>query len=502
MQTTAIPVAIYTRKSTDAHVEQDVHSLSVQRASAESFVASQQHRGWVALEEHFDDNNVSGATLERPALDRLKQKIILGEVKVVVINRLDRISRSLSQFLELTEFFDAHGVSLVSVTQNFNTGDSMGRLMVQIIMSFAEFERSLIKDRVTERMHAARKKGRFIGGRPILGYNIKPQGRELEIDPLEAVRVKEIFELYLELRSIKATVKELKKRGWKNKTWVARNGNVTGGAYFSANGLHALLTNQIYVGNVTLKKEIFKGQHEAILDSEFFEQVQQTLKENSLHDGSRKRNKHAALLKGLLCCKACQAPFIHTYTTRHNRKYRYYTCRNKRDNGAHSCSSPPLPAGEIETLVSEQILSVGHDPGLQNLVYEQLVEVVEQRETARKQQLKAARQQLDRVHHEIKTSRELDAPLSLIRHLESKQKEAQNILEALDTTAYSIPMKVDVVTTLQSLKTLWPSFKAEERCEFARTLLERVDYDADGGKVTLHFNDAGFFPVAGEEVAS
>jgi len=217
-----IPAAVYSRKSTDAKLEQQVNSISIQCAAGKSYIESQRYLGWYCFDEEFNDNNVSGATLEREALQRLKQRIREGKVKVVVVNRLDRISRSLSQFLDLMDFFEEHGVALVSVTQNINTGDAMGRLMLQIIMSFAEFERELIRDRVTERMHAARKQGRFIGGRPVLGYNIKPEGRELEIDELEAIRVREIFALYLELRSVKAVVREVRARGWNNKKWVAK----------------------------------------------------------------------------------------------------------------------------------------------------------------------------------------------------------------------------------------------------------------------------------------
>jgi site-specific DNA recombinase len=357
-----IPVAIYTRKSTDAKVEQEVHSLSVQRASAESFIASQQHRGWVCLPEKYDDNNISGATLERPALQRLKQHICEGRVKAVVINRLDRISRSLSQFLELMEFFEKHGVALVSVTQNFNTGDSMGRLMVQIIMSFAEFERSLIRDRVTERLHAARRKGRFIGGPPVLGYNIKPKGGELEIDELEAIRVREIFELYLQVRSVKAAVHELHRRDWRNKKWITRQGKVSGGSAFSTSSLYSLLTNPVYIGKVTLKGELFDGQHEGIIDPKLFEKVQTMLAGNSVQDGNRRRNKHSALLKGLLVCNACSTPFVHTYTLKKNRMYRYYTCGHKRDHGADTCPSPSIPAGEIESLGSNSCFPSARTP--------------------------------------------------------------------------------------------------------------------------------------------
>jgi len=489
----SIPVAIYTRKSTDAQLEKEVHSLSVQRASAESFIESQKYRGWFCLDARFDDNNISGATLDRPALHRLINLIKKGKVKVVVVNRLDRISRSLSQFLELTAFFEEYDVALVSVTQNINTGDAMGRLMLSIIISFAEFERELIRERVTERMHAARKNGQFIGGRPVLGYNIKPEGRELEIDEVEAIRVHEIFTLYLELRSVKATAKELRRRGWNNKKWVSRQGKVSGGSPFSANGLHHLLTNPIYIGKVTLKGEVFDGKHEALMDPELFQQVQTMLAKNSVTDGSRKRNRHSALLKGLLHCTACDTSFEHTYTKKKNRMYCYYTCGHKRREGAQACPSPSLPAGEIEELVVSQILSVGTDPTLQNLVCSQLADVVEKKSKELTQQKKTAKQQLTRLHRELESSRQFDASASLIHLLESKLRDAQALLEDLESaTPPQIPEKRKIIAALQNMQALWPSFNEGEKCAFIKTLIRRVDYDAVEENITLHFTDEGF----------
>lgn len=493
----SVPVAIYTRKSTDAKIEQEVNSLSVQRASAQSFIVSQRHLGWYCFEEEFNENNVGGATLDRPVLNRLKQLIREGQIKVVLINRLDRISRSLSQFLELMDFFDQHGVALVSVTQNFNTGDSMGRLMIQVIMSFAEFERSLIRDRVTERMHAARRKGRFIGGRPILGYNIKPEGRELEVDELEAIRIREIFGLYLELRSVKATALELNKRNWRNKKWVTKAGKVSGGSPFSTSTLHNLLTNPIYIGKVTLKGKIFEGQQEGIVAPEIFGQVQSMLTSNSVQKGNRKRNSHAALLKGLLTCTSCDTSFVHTYSKKGSKLYRYYTCGNKRLNGAHACPSPSIPAGEIENLVTEQLLSIGTDPELQNMVFEQLTESIKQKQAASEQTRKTAKQQLDRIIRELASSREFGASEPLIRHLEEKRQEAENLLKNADCEDTRCqPSKDEVVAILRDMQGLWPSFNTIEKCAFVKTLIRQVEYDAVEGNITLHFNDEGFMPCA------
>lgn len=484
----------YARKSTDAKLEQEVNSISIQCAAVRSYIESQKHRGWYCLGTE-SDNNISGAILERPALRRIKQLIIKGKVKVVVVNRLDRLSRSLSQFLELMAFFEEHGVALVSVTQNINTSDAMGRLMLQIIMSFAEFERELIRDRVTERMHAARKSGRFIGGRPILGYNIKPEGCELEVDELEAIRVREIFLLYLELRSVKASVLELGKRGWSNKKWVTKSGKVAGGSEFSTATLHYLLTNPIYIGKVSLKGELFDGLHEGIIDPDLFEKVSGVLAGNDLTKGNRNRNSHDALLKGLIKCKACNAAFVHTGSKKKHKYYRYYTCSNKRLNGAHACPSPSLPAGDIETLVAEQLMSIGTDPKLQEVVYAQLTEAVEAKRRMAEQTYQTATKELDRITRELASSQEFNASDSLLVHLEQKRKEAENALQRAEShTAFAIPSKEKVIAVVRNMQGLWPSFTAAQKCAFVKTLVREVEYDAEAGSLTLHFNDEGFMP--------
>jgi site-specific DNA recombinase len=492
-----LPAIIYARKSTDAKLEQEVNSISVQCASARSFIESQKNLGWYGLDEELIDNNVSGATMKRDGIERLKKLILEGKVKVVVVNRLDRISRSLSQFLELMTFFEKHDVSLVSVTQNINTSTPMGRLMLSIIMGFSEFERELICERVTERMHAARKNGQFIGGRPILGYNIKPEGRALEVDEVEAIRVREIFQLYLELRSIKAVVIELKKRDWKNKQWVTREGKITGGSAFTTSTLHNLLQNLIYIGKVTLKGKIYEGQHEGIIDPDIFARVQALRTDNDVQKGNRNRNRHDALLKGLLTCKSCGTAFIHTGTKKKSKYYRYYTCANKRLYGAHVCPSPSIPAGEIENLVTEQLFSIGTKPELQEMVYRQLVETLENKQVASTHAHKTATKQLNRITKELASAREFGASESLILHLEQKRQEAENALENAEKKgAWCKPSKNKVLAVIRDMAGLWPTFNTGEKCAFIKTLIQQVEYDALEGSITLHFNDEGFAATA------
>jgi len=274
--------------------------------------------------------------------------------------------------MELTKYFEAHGVALISSTQNFNSGDATGDLMRHILISFAEFEHDLIRDRATERLHTARKGGSFTGAQPMLGYNIARYSGKLVVDETEARRVRKIFQLYLELKSVRATTKELKQRGWNNKQWFTKQGKTRGGGHFSANGLHKLLTNPVYIGKVRLKDETFAGKHQAIIDHDLFEAVQNTLQKNRQCDNPTRKKHEFALLHNMLYCPFCNARCVHHTTTKRNRTYRYYSCGNQLTHGTGACDAPTLQAGEIEHLVIEQLRAVGYDSGLQNQIIKQI----------------------------------------------------------------------------------------------------------------------------------
>jgi len=221
--------AVYTRKSTEEGLEQEFNSLDAQRESAEAYIASQKGEGWQCLPGHYDDGGYTGGNMERPALKRLLADIKDGKVDCIVVYKVDRLSRSLLDFVKIMETLEKHKVSFVSVTQQFNTTSSMGRLTLNILLSFAQFEREIISERTRDKVHAARRKGKWTGGRPVLGYDVDPKGGKLIVNADEAARVRAIFELYLERQSLAATVKELDARGWRNKFWVTKDGKQAGG---------------------------------------------------------------------------------------------------------------------------------------------------------------------------------------------------------------------------------------------------------------------------------
>jgi site-specific DNA recombinase len=280
--------SIYTRKSTEEGLQQEFNSLEAQREAGEAYVASQRQLGWLLSEERYDDGGYTGANLERPALRRLLKDIEGGKVDCVLVYKIDRLSRSLLDFARLIEVFERHQVSLVSVTQPLNTTASLGRLTLNILLSFAQFEREMIADRTRDKMGAARRKGKWVGGRPILGYDIAPAGGRLTVNVEEAEQVRAIFALYLQHRSLEAVLAELRARQWMTKTWRTRDGKQHAGQPFTKTGLVRLLRNVLYQGQVPFQGESYAGEQEAIVEQRVWERVQDRLSQQRELRGAKK----------------------------------------------------------------------------------------------------------------------------------------------------------------------------------------------------------------------
>jgi site-specific DNA recombinase len=265
--------AIYTRKSTEEGLEQEFNSLDAQRESGEAFVRSQAGEGWSVLPERYDDGGFTGGNMDRPALRRLMADIEAGKVDCVVVYKVDRLSRSLLDFARMMQTFEQQRVSFVSVTQQFNPATSMGRLVLNVLLSFAQFEREIIAERTRDKIAATRRKGKWAGGRPLLGYDVDPRGNRLLVNADEAERVREIFRLYLEHEALLPVVQELERRGWTNKRWLTKKGPEKGGRPFTKTALHRLLTNVAYTGKTRYKNEVHDGEHPAIVDPAVFQRV-------------------------------------------------------------------------------------------------------------------------------------------------------------------------------------------------------------------------------------
>ena len=284
--------AIYTRKSSDEGLEKEFNSLDAQREACEAFIKSQKHAGWIAVPDLYDDGGLSGGTMERPALRRLLADIKAGKVQIVVVYKVDRLTRSLADFAKIVDIFDAQGASFVSVTQQFNTTTSMGRLTLNMLLSFAQFEREIAGERIRDKIAASKAKGMWMGGTVPLGYDVKD--RKLVINPAEAETVRLIFQRYAELRSVKLLQAELDRCGLRSKRREGAKGLISGGAKFSRGILYLILQNHLYRGEIAHKGNIYPGQHEAIIEIGLWAVVQEKLAANRKARSLASANRRAS----------------------------------------------------------------------------------------------------------------------------------------------------------------------------------------------------------------
>jgi site-specific DNA recombinase len=493
--------AIYTRKSTEEGLEQEYNSLDAQRDAGEAYIKSQQHEGWVCLPSQYDDGGYTGANMDRPALRRLLADIDAGKVDCVVVYKVDRLSRSLLDFAKIMATFERHNVSFVSVTQAFNTATSMGRLVLNVLLSFAQFEREMISERTRDKIAAARRKGKWSGGMPILGYKVVKT--KLVVDAAEARRVRDIFAMYLEQQSLLAVVKKLGSRGWRTKRWTTRKGTTRGGRVFDKTSLYQLLTNVAYIGRIRYKDEVHAGEHEPIVDAEVFSQVETLLQRNGRTGGRGVRNKHGALLRGLLRCAACDCAMSHSYSAKDKRQYRYYVCTRAQKNGWQSCPSPSVPAGEIERFVIEQIRAIGRDPLViretliqtRSQTEEQITKLATEREEIR-QQLRDDHSTLGRLAATCQpTDPRLADAHDRIRLAEQRVTEIDDELAGLDSCVVD---DAEVVTALADFDAVWDCLAPREQVRVIELLVERVMFDGKAGKLSITFHECGIRALARE----
>jgi DNA invertase Pin-like site-specific DNA recombinase len=367
-----INCAIYTRVSTAEGLEQEFTSLDNQRESAESYIQSQKSEGWAMLPERYDDGGFSGANTERPALQKLLSDIKDGNINCVVVYKVDRLSRSLLDFSQLLEFFEQNNVTFVSVTQAFNTNTSMGRLTLNILLSFAQFEREIISERTRDKMGAAKKKGKWIGGRPPLGYDLDKVNHKLVVNRDEAKIVREIFDLYLEKRSLLSVTMALNEKNHKTKSYIATKGNKFGGIKFKSTNVQLIVKNSLYTGRVSYRGQLYPGEHERIISDDVFKEAQEILGNNRRERKIAGTTKHIGLLNNILHCKACNSTMYYVYSMKGKNKYNYYLCMNAQKRGYKSCPTRLIAAQIIENKFMEFLRKITKDPRIETSAWEAL----------------------------------------------------------------------------------------------------------------------------------
>lgn len=342
-----IRCAIYTRKSTEDGLDQAFNSLDAQREACEAYIASQKHEGWKLLKTHYDDGGKSGGNLDRPALKQLLSDIEAGRVDMVVVYKIDRLTRSLTDFAKLVERFDEVGASFVSVTQQFNTSTSMGRLTLNVLLSFAQFEREVTAERIRDKIAASKKRGMWMGGFPPYGYAKSDDGLKIKRD--EAATIRDLFESYARLGCVRRLLEYAEERAYRTRTLTFKSGKTRGGGSFNRGGIYHLLSNPLYIGKIKHHDQIFEGLHDAIVDQDLWERVQTTLSSNRIQ---RKRRTNAAS-RSLLAGKLYDTngrKLTPSHACKGSTRYRYYVSTDPK-------SGCRLPANEVERVIERAISS-------------------------------------------------------------------------------------------------------------------------------------------------
>ena len=353
--------AIYTRKSSEEGLEQEFNSLQAQREACEAFIDSQRHEGWVCQRAAYDDGGFSGATMDRPALQQLLADVKAGRVDTIVVYKIDRLTRSLADFAKIVEILDAKGASFVSVTQQFNTTTSMGRLTLNVLLSFAQFEREVIGERIRDKIAASKKKGMWMGGVPPLGY--QAQDRKLVIVDSEAEIVRFIFRRYAELGSVRWLRDELEALSIQSKLRTSASGRISGGKPFARGALYLMLQNRIYRGEIVHKEQSHPGEHPPIIDQPLWDAVQAQLAGNAAQRNEGGKTRQPSLLAGMLFDRDGNR-MTPSHAIKKGTRYRYYVSRSliTKDRTENSAGLR-IPAAEIEQLVSDRVHRWLLDPG-------------------------------------------------------------------------------------------------------------------------------------------
>lgn len=488
--------AIYTRKSREDGLEQEFNSLDAQRESGEAYIESQRMQGWQLIPERYDDGAFSGETMERPGLQRLLADVEAGKVDVIVVYKIDRLSRSLLDFMQMIEMFNDRGVSFVSVTQHFNTTDSTGRLFLGILITFAQYEREVAGDRIRDKVAAAKRRGKYCGGVPVLGYDVDREAKKLLINQEEEPLVKHIFHRFCQLGSARAVAKELNEQGYKTKSWITKKGSLHEGKPWNTGHVYRLLNNRTYIGEVSHKKKHYPGEHEAIIDRKQWDMVQGILAENTRDKSGNTRIKMASPFRGLIRCGHCDSSMGMTYTNKGERRYTYFICQKDTKRAVSQCPIKRVPAGDIEKAVFEQLGAVFRTPSLMAKTYFAAKDL----EKAERERVSNQKSELEKeLMATRKQALELMSPGEWGPGTEEKLADSNKRVVELSRQLTTVTKQLDIVSTdyiteqdvsgsFQTMETFWDDLFPMERQRLIRLLIETVEIRERGIDMILKTN--------------
>ena len=491
-------VVSYARRSVEKE-RLEFGSVEAQREAIASFVAVQRERGWTLLPDGYEDRNVSGKTTQRPGLQQMLADAEAGRFDVICLYKLDRLSRSLIDFLDLLRRLGESGVAVVSVTQSIDTSTPAGRLMLNILASFAEFEREQISERITDKMAASRRRGMWQGGPGVYGYDVV--NKKLVVNETEAALVREIFETFLRVGSIIGTLADLRRRAISNKGWITQKGRPTGGRPFNRDSLRNLLTNIHLRGLIPTDDEPAEGEHVAIVPEALWERVQEQLRAN--HQGSchAPREGSDAVLLGLLMCEGCGCAMTPTHTNKKGRRYSYYCCTRLRKHGSQSCPGSRVAAHVVEEQVIAHLREVARQPAVLTATVE-----AAHRESAQDRERLAAEllrheQDVRRLHAERTRLVEAVArgdSKAVAGRLSEVEQRADEAAQRITT----VQKEIDALATEQlddgalrnvllAFDPVWDELGAAEKARVLSLLLEQITFDCRTQNVTMAFRASG-----------
>jgi len=456
-------------------------------------ILSQRHAGWTLVPSEYSDGGYTGANIERPGVRQLLADIEAGKIDCVVVYKVDRLSRSLIDFSKMMELFEKKGICFVSITQQFNTNSSLGRLTLNILLSYAQFEREIISERTRDKQVAARKKGKWTGGHILLGYDLDSHAGKLVVNPEEAARVREMFRLYMEGTPVLEIVQRFDKLGWRNKKWTTQDGRLYGGSPLHRCHIYKLLASILYTGQVKVGAEMFPGEHEAIIDQQTFDLAQQRLRDNAWKAGNPHRVKQDSLLRGMIYCSCCGSGMYSTYSSNGERRYRYYVCHRSQQKIEGYCTSRAVSAPSVENAVVESIRRIGVHP-------EVLAETARSARVRLAEIVAGLRDELAQTNGRVKN---LKSQIARLRSPDSTRlTEIQEQLAAGDTKAEALRREIlrrekhridekDLRRTMDSFEDVWKAMNLEEQRALLRELAEKVGYDGRTGKITVSFRSEG-----------
>ncbi|MBI5843205.1 MAG: recombinase family protein [Deltaproteobacteria bacterium] len=480
--------AVYTRKSHEEGLEQEFNSLDAQRESAEAYIESQKLQGWRLLPDRYDDGGFSGGTMDRPALQRLLTDIDAGKVDLIVVYKIDRLSRSLLDFMKMIELFNEKGVSFVSVTQHFSTTDPTGRMFLGILITFAQYEREVIAERIRDKVAAAKRRGKYCGGVPILGYDVDRESKKLLVNPEEARLVQYVFRRFIQVGSAKKLAQELNDQGYRTKAWTTKKGKVREGAEWNTGHVYRLLNNRVYIGEIIHKEASYPGEHEGIVDRPVWDKVQAILADNKPVKISMARTKMVAPLKGVIHCGHCGCSMGPTYTRKKDRNYTYYICEKDAKRAVSLCPLKRVPAGDIEKAVLEQMGAVFRTPTLVAKTYFAAREI----EGAEKERLSRKKAQLEEELAKVRRqAMDLMKPGNDIAgkgdHLTAINSRAVDLSRQLTLVASRCSAydgrpitEQDVSEAFQNVEAFWEDLFPVERNRLIRLLVKKVEIRETG----------------------